>query len=119
MVGDDHHPAPGRDALPFLVPGGKTELEVVEHLLDKVEAPHMGIGGGELLEFLLVEQQAQHPGEGFGQVRALLIEIRVAVLQEGFDIEHGVLRDLAGTLALVFCRNVTVHVTRFTFHVGG
>src|SRR5690606_1322482 len=104
---------------PLLVPGGKAELEVVEYLLDKIEAPQVGVDGGELLELLLVEHKAQHPGEGLGQKGALLIEVGVAVLQEGFDVEHGVLRELAGTLVAVFCRSVTVQVAGNRLQVTG
>jgi len=107
VIGDNHHPTAGGNAFPLVVAGGVAELEVIEHLLDKIKSPKVGPSGGELLEFPFVKQQAQDFGERFGEQWPLLAEIRVAVLQKGLDIEHGVPPQDGGTLRGEFDSIVT------------
>ena len=63
--------------------------------LDEIEPAQVGIGLGELLKLLLMTKQAENFDQGPGQDGTFVPEIRVTILDKGFDIEHRVLRDVA------------------------
>src|SRR5690606_8495211 len=95
VIGNNDHFATGRDTFAFVVAGGIGELEVIQYLFDEIEPAQVGIGLGELLKLLLMTKQTENFDHGPGQDGTFVPEIRVAILDKGFNIEHGVLRDVA------------------------
>lgn len=84
MIGNQYHRAAGRDIFQFTIGDITGKGEVVEHLLDEIQAVDMGVVTGKLLEVMLVQhptQQRLEPAE-----LGLLWQI---FTKQGIDTEHG------------------------------
>ena len=67
MIGDNHNPPLGRDTLTLAIAYGKTEIKVLQHLLNKTRTLKVWVLRAKRLELTFMQKTAQYHADGATQ----------------------------------------------------